>query len=180
MRHGEVALDTSKRISSKEFSKYINRYNSAGIKSPRSSKEKTKKIFDTADIILCSNLHRSTESVKVFNKIVLEESTLFREAELPNLGHSFLKFKPKTWLVISRLLWLLGYSKDCESFKDAKKRAQLASQKLLHYSKEHQTIVLVGHGLFNRLIKKELLLSNYIEKQKLQHKNWSYGIYSSQ
>jgi broad specificity phosphatase PhoE len=53
----------------------------------------------------------------------------------------------------------------CESFRKAKKRAKQASELLVKYVEEHQSVVLVGHGFFNRLIAKELKKWAGMEKE---------------
>lgn len=88
-----------------------------------------------------------------------------------------LKFNPKVWLIFFRILWLFGYSQNCESFKETKLRAKKATEKLIDLSKQHKAIILVGHGIMNRLIRKELILYKWDETKKLKSNNWNYGIF---
>ncbi len=87
-----------------------------------------------------------------------------------------LKLSPNIWLIIFRILWFFGYSRNCESYKDIKQRAKKASSKLIKLSKEHDKIILFGHGVFNRLILKEMISKGWKNTKKLESKNWGYGI----
>ena len=177
MRHGEVDLNNSKYLSQSEFYLWLKEYNSSSIKYPFHTKEKIETILKDPNIVICSNLSRSIESVTIFQKNPFENNSLFNEAEIPHLAWDFIKLKPLIWLILSRLAWLLGYSKNCESISSMRKRAKIASQRLIELSEDNKTIVLVGHGIFNRFIKKELILKKWTETQKLQHTNWGYGLY---
>jgi len=61
-----------------------------------------------------------------------------------------------TWSTLSRLTWTLGFHKDTESFRDAKRRADLCATILEDLSVEEKVVILVGHGFMNHYIKKSL------------------------
>ena len=86
---------------------------------------------------------------------------LFRETELPNVPTKIggLKLNPNICAVILRCLWFCGYSWGCESLKNAKDRAKIASDLLVEYAQEQTTVALVGHGFFNILA----LLNNNVD-----------------
>lgn len=60
------------------------------------------------------------------------------------------------WIVLVRVLWVLGFSRNGESLRNAKKRANHAAARLVELAEEHQQILLVGHGFINYFIAKEL------------------------
>ena len=105
---------------------------------------------------------------------------LFRETELPTpLTKLYgLKLNSNIWAVILRCLWFCGYSRGCESFSNAKNRAEKASELLVEYAKEHTSVVLVGHGFFNILIARELQKAGWKGKKKTSAKHWSCTTYS--
>jgi hypothetical protein len=180
LRHGKVDIKNYKNISVNQFGKWLTQYNNTNIQSEFPSKKRIKILLDKADIILCSNLKRSTESLEIFDKIPFETNDIFTEAQLPYFNCNLLKLNPKIWLVIFRILWFLGYSKNCESFKNSKRRAKQATKMLIRLSKQNETIILVGHGIMNRLIRKELILEKWTETKKLQNNNWFYGVFELQ
>lgn len=178
LRHGEVDITNNKSISSKEFKKWIMQYDNSDIKSEFSSKNEISSLLNEADILICSKLKRSIQSLEIFDKLAFESSEIFNEVQLPSFNTKLVKLKAKTWLVFFRLLWFFGYSKNCESYKSTKQRAQKAALKLMQLSTEHETVVLVGHGIMNKLIQKELILNKWKKTNKSQNKNWDYSVFS--
>jgi broad specificity phosphatase PhoE len=176
LRHGEVNIKNYKNISANQFGKWIEEYNNSEIK-PKIIKDDIQNIFNQADIIICSGLKRSIQSVEIFDQIPSSTEDIFNEAQLPYANWNLLKLHPKVWLVLFRILWFFGYSPNCESFKQAKQRTKQATQRLVELSKSNQTIVLIGHGIMNRLIAKELVLENWDNTKKLGNNNWEYGVF---
>lgn len=177
LRHGEVEIANYKCISANQFGKWIVKYNNADIKSEFSSKDEIKDLLNSTNILICSNLKRSVQSLEVFDRIPFEINDIFNEAQLPFSNWKLLKLNPKIWLLIFRLLWLFGYSQNSESFKETKQRAKKATKRLIKLSQENKTVLLVGHGIMNKLIQKELVSLKWIESKKLQNKNWCYGVF---
>ncbi len=177
LRHGELEIANYKCISANQFGKWIVKYNNADIKSEFSSKDEIKDLLNSTNILICSNLKRSVQSLEVFDRIPFEINDIFNEAQLPFSNWKLLKLNPKIWLLIFRLLWLFGYSQNSESFKETKQRAKKATKRLIKLSQENKTVLLVGHGIMNKLIQKELVSLKWIESKKLQNKNWCYGVF---
>lgn len=69
-------------------------------------------------------------------------------------------------------------SRECEPLASAKRRAKLASEQLVKYVEEYKSVVLVGHGFFNRLIAEELKKMNWEGKRKSSVKHWGCTTYS--
>ena len=66
-----------------------------------------------------------------------------------------------------------------ESLAEAKQRARNASERLpVKYAEEHGSVVLVGHGFFNRLIAIELKKMGWKGKRKATAKHWHCTSYS--
>ncbi len=177
LRHGEVDIDTNKNISASQFKEWITKYNNANIKVEFSSKKEVENILNEADILVSSSLKRAVQSMELFDKTAFEVNTVFDEAELPCANWSLLKLKPKSWLIIFRILWFFGYSTNSESYKMFKSRVRRATKRLIDLSKEHKTVILIGHGVINNFIRKELLLAKYDEEKKLKNSNWDYGVF---
>jgi len=177
LRHGEVDIKDYKNISANQFRKWIIEYNNSDIKSEFSSKNEIQNLLNETDILICSNLKRSIQSIEIFDKIPFETNDIFNEAELPYSNWNLLKLNPKIWLIIFRILWLFGYSQNCESFKKTKQRAKNATEKLIELSKQNKPIILIGHGIINKLIQKELILQKWNETKKVKSNNWDYGVF---
>ncbi|MBU0654534.1 MAG: histidine phosphatase family protein [Gammaproteobacteria bacterium] len=62
------------------------------------------------------------------------------------------------WVVVLRIAWFAGYAQNGESFPSARQRAQVATQHLTQLAAEHGSVLLVGHGIMNRLLGRALRL----------------------
>lgn len=132
------------------------------------------------NVIVCSNLPRSIESGSVLNaeKVILSDS-IFNEAGMPSANWHRLKLSPKLWAVFFRMLWLLGYSKNSESFKEAKTRAVEAVKILTELAGEYEKVLFVGHGVYNRMLANELRNNGWEGSKNPGLKHWSYGVYET-
>ncbi len=179
IRHGKSKHIENNRITSKEFQDWVEKYNKSGVFEENNYPSVTLKKIATANIVMTSDLKRSIESAGLINQnIRVVSNALFRETELPSFPSILgLKLSPNSWAVILRCLWFIGYSRQCESWLDAKQRAKQASKQLVKYAGEHQSVVLVGHGFFNRLIAKELKKMGWDGKRKSSMKHWNCTTY---
>lgn len=161
IRHGKSQLIENDKIIFARFKKWIEKYDFNGVFEETTYPKVTIEKVATAKVVVTSDLKRSIISASLLKpKTKTISDPLFRETELPTLANPTIlfnvKLKPNNWAVILRLLWFSGYSNECESFSKAKLRAKKASQQLIEYANEHESVVLVGHGFFNLLIAKEL------------------------
>jgi broad specificity phosphatase PhoE len=180
IRHGKSNHAENHRITYKEFQGWIKTYDRSGVFEENYYPSKTLEKMATAKIVITSDLNRSIESAGLLTQdIPVVSHALFRETELPILQkRSGLKLNPKNWAVILRCLWFCGYSKQCESVANAKQRAVQASEQLMKYAEEHKSVVLVGHGFFNRLIAVELKKLGWEGKRRSSVKHWNCTTYT--
>jgi broad specificity phosphatase PhoE len=54
------------------------------------------------------------------------------------------------------MAWYCGWSDSAESVREARGRAQRAAARLAELTREHRSVMLVGHGETNRLITRAL------------------------
>ena len=71
-----------------------------------------------------------------------------------------------------------GYSRDCESVKEAKIRAGTAAEVLVEQAKEHFSVVLIGHGFLNRFIGNELHKKGLKRNERTSSKHWRATTYT--
>jgi broad specificity phosphatase PhoE len=182
IRHGKSKHIENNIVTCKEFVKWMEKYDNSGVFEEKDYPSETLTKIATASIVITSDLTRSVESA---NLIIQNRNTrvvtdaLFRETELP-LPSRNLKFKmrPNSWAVILRCLWFCGYARQYESLTEAQQRAIKASEQLVKYAEEHKSVVLVGHGFFNRLIAVELKKMGWKGKRKTTAKHWNCTTYS--
>jgi len=181
VRHGKSLWVENKPITCQEFKNWVEKYDCNGVFEEKSYPLETLKKIGTANIVITSDLKRAVESAKFLNpNLSTISDPLFRETELPIpltrlLG---LKLNASIWAVILRCLWFSSYSSGCESLKDAKIRAERAAKFLVECAKDHDNVVLVGHGFFNMLIGKELTKRGWNGKKKTSSKHWDSTTYS--
>ena len=175
LRHGKPTLELKGRINSADFKKLTVTYALSGIKD---EPVKQLKNYFKSHYIVCSDLERSIQSAKKLqvNEIHLVDQ-LFKETEIPYFELSYFMLPVTAWLVLFRIMWLFGFNKNGESFKAAKLRAKQAADKLIALAEENQKVLLVGHGLLNRLIAKQLRNNNWIGPVSPGKKHWEFGVY---
>lgn len=111
-----------------------------------------------------------------FSDIHLQDS-LFGETTIPHFSRGSLSLPVSVWVVLLRVLWLFGFSKNGESFTQAKNRTRLAADKLIELAEAHQDVLLVGHGFINHFIEKELKNRGWQVSSKLGNGYWEYGVF---
>jgi broad specificity phosphatase PhoE len=175
LRHTKVKIDTPS-IYSSQMKDFIEAYNQAPIEFDDVSDE-LKSIIDSVDIVLSSELSRTKETLKYLRKEAQHSDTIFNEAELPYANGKIVKLPATTWAVLFRIMWIFGYSKQSESYKEAKVRAKLSADKLIAYAKANKSVLLVGHGVMNKLISKELMASGVTLVKKTGNGNLGYTVF---
>lgn len=135
-------------------------------------------VIQGSRFVVCSHLVRSVESAKTLGCAdVHVKDPLFCETALPHFGSGSVPLPIGVWLVLLRLLWLFGFSRNGESLRDARRRARQAAERLVEFAAEHQNVLLVGHGLINHFIAKELLKMGWLGPSMPGSGFWGYGIY---
>jgi len=175
VRHAKVNIDNP-WIHAGEMKTFIERYDHATIEPPQITEE-IHALTESADIELSSKLSRSRETLELFGNRVRDCHAVFNEAGLPYADGKSFKLPAKVWTLIFRLAWLLGYSNHSESYKEAKMRAEVAADLLVSLAADHQTVLLVGHGVMNCLIAKSLKKRGFVLREKTGNKNLAYRIF---
>ena len=178
LRHGKPDFKIPKRTTSKEIVNLIKGYDKAGIAADSLPPASSIDMANNVKVIICSHLPRSLESAqKLTQQPIYLSDALFREADLPSTNGSFPKLPATLWLIIFRLLWLLGYAKNGESIVITRQRARQATEKLVELAQQHHHVLLVGHGVFNYLIARELTKAGWKSSKKSPREHWEYTTY---
>src|SRR6266508_1340850 len=86
---------------------------------------------------------------------------LFDEAGIPSSIRLRLALAPRHWSLLARVVWFCGWSHGAESLREARGRAHRAAERLGELAREHGSVMLVGHGVMNRLISRALRRSGW-------------------
>lgn len=175
LRHGEPKIKFKKSVNAQELKQLVKEYVKTGISDL--PPEKLNNQFKS-HYVVCSHLERSLQSARSlgFEKINLKDE-VFAESNLPHFDQSIFKLPIMVWLLSLRIMWLFGFSKNGESFVGAKMRAIQAAKKLNVLAHEHDKVILIGHGLMNRLIAKQLKINKWQGPDSPGKKYWAFGVY---
>lgn len=176
LRHAKVEIDNSETIASVSLKKWVEVYDAAEIDANSKPSPSVHDMVQNADLLVTSTLRRAIDSATLLDRAIDESNALFNEAKVPEANIPFFKLKPKTWLGILRLLLLLGLGKKDTSLKASKKQAKEASLRLLKLSEKYDSVVVVGHGGMNWLIRKMLMKKGWVSEGKGSHENWGVTV----
>jgi len=183
VRHGKPEK-FDKKITVNQLQDWVQQYNSAELDSACKPSSSLLEIAKQSYII-ASDLKRSVRSAQLLcdtpsSAVIHSGHSIYREIDLPNLRFPSPKMSPRTWIAFLRILWLFGLSKQCESFQSVKKRAKFAVSQLEQAAQQHDSVMLIGHGLFNRFIAKVLLQQKWFGPASLGNQYWDYAVFKKQ
>jgi len=166
IRHGEPMLDKKSARSRRKMKQYIYDYDTAKVYPfDKSPVQFAKGEIDT---IYSSPIVRARDTAeKLFGgQFMIVEDSVFREFERGVFPLPFIHLRPKTWGVLSRIPWLIGFHpRSVEGFRSARKRAKNDVKFLELKAQQNGRTVLVAHGFLNRYLKKYLMKNGW----KLSH-----------
>jgi len=178
LRHGKTSLQPWPWIKAGELGHWIDAYNAAGIReiAPTAA---AMAITRQCKVIVSSDLLRSMESGRALGsgKPIISDG-MFREAGLPYSAVTFLKMPPYVWAVTFRVAWALGFKENGESIYTFRERIRNAADRLISLAHKHDSVLLVGHGLINRYLARELLSSGWQGPGKTKIRHWGHTTYT--
>ncbi|WP_348959344.1 histidine phosphatase family protein [Enterobacter cloacae complex sp. Mu1197] len=178
MRHGEPEYRGAGKVSYREMAGWIDSYNRSSTGRDRPS-EMAQILAYRALTFLSSPLPRALSSLKTLGCEPGLIDEVFREAELPVFRIPGLRLSPFYWAALFRVLWLCGLSGESECVSVAKERAVKAAEILVNVAKDSDgPVLLMGHGMINRFIAKELIASGWKEQTSPVTGYWGAGVYS--
>jgi hypothetical protein len=178
IRHGKPIIPPLNWMSASSFGDWVKDYSISGLSISSKPTPTALNYARDCNAIVCSNLPRSIDSGHVLEteKIILSDS-IFNEVEIPSANWHRLKLSPNLWAVLFRSTWLLGYSRNTESFTDIKTRAADAFKLLSGIAYEREKVVFVGHAVFNQFLARELRKNGWKGPRNPGTRYWSHGVY---
>ncbi len=185
LRHGIPDLSGWGKINTSRMPEWIEAYNSTGVKNEVNplSLEKVHEL--THKFVVCSSLKRSIHSAEIIgyqSPDIID--AVFREAELPKVQIPLFRLTPHVCSIIFRFFWLLGVSTNVESLKAFKPRVALAAEKLIQLANKYDSVLFIGHGVFNRFLAKELISKGWTIEEAPNgtmlwgYLYWEYSVYT--
>jgi broad specificity phosphatase PhoE len=160
IRHGKPQAHHEyplfKILKGSEIETYIHAWNTCELSPENEIPEKLKTVVAEADIFISSKLKRTIDSFRLLGVKEFSSLELLNEAELPSGFLKRLKMPFIFWGILIRLSWRAGLKINSESYKEFKVRIQKAAVHLEAISKDSMHIIVMGHGVVNWQLKKEL------------------------
>ena len=174
MRHGKPMLAGNGWVTPAQMAQWIESYNLSEV-GPQDIPTKSQLVMRSAEIVATSTASRAMSSARVLGRTPDVIDPLFCEAELPFALINFPRLPPNVWAAIFRISWFLGYARSAESMRRTTIRAKAAANKLVALT-EQGSVLLIGHGIMNRLIAKELSAMGW-HGEKPRSIYWSVSTY---
>jgi len=180
LRHGRPEIDLIERqhecVSGFELKELIENYRWIGLAEKQDIPDAVKIMAQQCTVCITSDISRSIESAQhIVGDNIFSSDSIFREAEMPYLTWRWPKVSMKYWFYFLRCLWLVGYAKNGESFFDARQNAKVGAEQLIEYAQQHNTVLLVGHGINIYFIAKELVAQGWAGKIGCNKDYWNFN-----
>jgi broad specificity phosphatase PhoE len=175
MRHGEPRLAKGRWMAPMHMGQWIDLYNQSLIKDNDIPAECAMAAL-SASTIVASTAPRACSSARALGDLPFMQEAMFTEAELPFALWKAPWLPPEAWAVIFRILWLFGYARGADSLTITRRRARAAAERLVALAAKGP-VLLVGHGIMNRLIGKELQALGWLARNSQGSRYWSMGMY---
>lgn len=176
LRHGEPAFRLGGIVRAGELKSIARSYDAAGIVG-----EPPPLVIEAVrghNAVICSGLARSQESARALGFFDYEMDPMFNEAAMPHFSSGSFALPIGGWVIALRLLWLLGFSRNGESFVGALARARQGTKRLVELAGDRGEVLLVGHGLTNYLIARTLRAQGWEGPANPGRGYWEYGVYT--
>ena len=180
IRHGRLDC-TIEPMTVTSFHEWIKGYDLHTITEKQPIPLETREAVEVAKLIVTSDQKCAVQSAaELMDSLSFIQNSLFREAAVPASFYApkWLKCKLNVWMCIGRALWILGYHKNVESYKEVRERARQATYVLHRYALVHGSIALVGHNYFNSMIGTELRAMGWSGSPILHRKPWGCTTYT--
>ncbi|WP_342754809.1 histidine phosphatase family protein [Pantoea sp. MBD-2R] len=174
MRHGKPDHHPGGRLPALAMEQWCEAYDMSRVED--APPDRCRQVVSTADYIITSPLLRARSSLAKLDREPASIDELFSEVSLPVMRLGYPHLPAAFWLTVLRTLWLCGYAGSVESFQQAERRAALAATTLIEHSSKGN-VLLVGHGIMNKLIARELRKAGWLAEKHASSRHWSTAIY---
>jgi len=179
IRHAKVLATADTRLYTSEMPGWVEHYNTAPIDETLPQSAVIQHI-KSANIVVASSLSRAHDSLAILGVKPNVAESIFNELEVPVGKIPYIKLYPRQWLVVLRLMMLVGMGKGSSSLKASKSRAVQAANELIALAQSKESVALMGHGGMNWLIAKVLEKEGWsCVEDAHSSKNWGYKVYKS-
>jgi broad specificity phosphatase PhoE len=160
VRHGRPDLsdDLRRAISGREIGRWYRGYDDATILGHVEPPADLRATAAAAGCVVTSDARRARASAaRIAAPERIRVEPLLREVGFPDEIPVGVRLAPGAWVLLARgLQQLQRRSPDAEAIRATRDRASRAVDALTRLAGEHETLVVVAHGWFNRFLAREL------------------------
>jgi len=175
VRHGPPAAGprgTWPAISGREIGAFVRKYNLLGT-AATAPPPQVSALAASCSCIMSSNLPRAIESAQLIARSQpIQIDAELREAALPETIGLSIRLPVAAWTTVARIVWWLNWASADESRSEARARASRVADRLSVAAHIHEGVLAVGHGIFNRLIARELKRRGWRARTILARSYW--------
>jgi broad specificity phosphatase PhoE len=176
-RHGRPDCDRTLKIDWRGYVEWWAQYNRSGLVRDEPASEALVAAARDADVIFSSNILRAIETAQaVAGGRPIVQDPVFAEAPLPP-PRIWGKRRPGYWGVLARISWWLGSAQGGETRQEAEQRAEAAVATLTARALRGETVLLLAHGWFNRMMRPVLKRQGWREVIDTGDNYWCFRRY---
>lgn len=176
MRHGRPRMPPAKWLAPADMGSWIAQYDRSEI-DPAGMPAGAAQAALGAAVIVTSTAPRAISSAQALGPIAFSADEVFCEAPLPFSLWRFPRLPVQAWAALFRLLWLGGYARGADSVHATRERAGDATARLVALAGQGP-VLLVGHGIMNRLIARKLIAAGWRERARHDSGYWGTSVYT--
>ena len=175
MRHGKPLLPASGWIAPAGMGAWIRAYDLAEVVREDVPGDGPA-LARSVSFLVSSSSPRALASARQVGRTPSIVDDIYCEAPLPFAEWRFPRLPPKIWACFFRILWFLGYAHGASPIQAARTRAGKAADRLVSLAEEGP-VLLVGHGIMNRLIARELVARGWTAPKRHRNGYWETSAY---
>ena len=173
IRHGPPEFDSSRWLHQSDLGQLLANYKASRVVRPAPA-DLLAELFAFSDKpVFCSTLPRCTDSAAALGFTDPVQMPELDEADLPNPNWLKIPVSYQVAIIALRFAWFLGYSEASDSYRATLKRADTAAAKLSDIARVHGSVLVVGHGIMNRLVSSRLRKVGWNADARSQTGYWS-------
>jgi broad specificity phosphatase PhoE len=179
-RHGrpDLPADLGRAISGREIGRWYRGYDASGIVDAVEPPACLRAAAAAAGCVVASDSRRALETAArlgVTDKVRVEPA--LREVGFPESLALPVRLSPVAWVLIARAMQMLRCCECDEPVPATRARAAIAAETLSQLADDHGTLVVVGHGWFNRFVARELRRRGWHGPRWPPTRYWSAATY---
>ena len=177
-RHGRPIAPRTTPISGRDIGEWVRRYNDAGVVRSVAPPASLRQLAAQSPCVLASDMRRSVESAAWLvppGEVRIDAD--LREAGLPETIGLPIRMSPRAWVAIARALWWFNLCAAPETIGEARRRAVKMTDRLCLLAGEHESVLVIGHGMFNRFLAGELLKRGWRGPRMFPLDHWATARY---